>query len=554
MTAFSIQPTFPIFTDIDGQPLEAGYIWIGAANLNPLTNPISVYWNAALTQPAAQPIRTIGGYPVNAGTPARLYVNSDYSIQVQNRNGSVVYSAPAATERYANDVIEITFSDVTGTLGLDRTTGQLSSSRVDFLQSGTSAVTRTAQSKMRDVVSVKDFGAIGNGIADDRAAIQLAVNAASAAGGGRVHLPAGSYKVGSALTVPTYVSLVGDGAKVTTILRAFVGDFISLGGYCGIEELTIDGQTSTYGNGRGVVMTGSTPNSYMLLAEIINFSQACLEFGTGAGSLFRALGCVFYTTGTPGSVAAVRVNGTDASATSRNFTNCESNGCTLYDFGGSNDFYVTGGYSNGLIFGSTSSKVLITNVRIGASAGTVTIQGASHRLSTCAFAVPVVLSCSNTSFYCEVPSYNITDNGTGNDVYIGTINYTPVFAASGGGASVGNGTLSGRWSRQGTKVHFQIDLFFGSTTAVGTGNFTFTLPVTDFGSGAVQLMGTGYAMNAAGTSACVFAVRQNAPGDGKITCLFADTTGTPQVVGAAKPTATWGSGSTIRLSGIYYVT
>ena len=87
MSALSIQPTYPIFTDIDGQPLEDGYVWIGVANLAPIVNPITVYWDAALTIPAAQPIRTRGGYPVNSGTPARLYVNSDYSIQVQNKNG-----------------------------------------------------------------------------------------------------------------------------------------------------------------------------------------------------------------------------------------------------------------------------------------------------------------------------------------------------------------------------------------------------------------------------------------------------------------------------------
>jgi hypothetical protein len=93
MSALSVQPPFPIFTETDGQPLENGYIWIGTANLNPITNPIAVYWDAALTQPAAQPIRTIFGYPANAGTPGRLYVNVNYSIQVQNKNGSVVYTS-----------------------------------------------------------------------------------------------------------------------------------------------------------------------------------------------------------------------------------------------------------------------------------------------------------------------------------------------------------------------------------------------------------------------------------------------------------------------------
>lgn len=107
MSALSIQPTYPIFTETDGQPLENGYIWIGAANLDPEGNPINVYWDAALTQLAAQPVRTEGGYPVNNGTPARLYVNSDYSIRVMNKNGSVVYSAPAATERYSAAVIDV---------------------------------------------------------------------------------------------------------------------------------------------------------------------------------------------------------------------------------------------------------------------------------------------------------------------------------------------------------------------------------------------------------------------------------------------------------------
>jgi hypothetical protein len=105
MSALSIQPTYPIFTDIDGQPLEAGYVWIGTASLDPQTNPINVYWDAALTIPAGQPIRTLNGYPSRNGTPARLYVNSDYSIRVMNKNGSVVYSAPTATEKYSDAVL-----------------------------------------------------------------------------------------------------------------------------------------------------------------------------------------------------------------------------------------------------------------------------------------------------------------------------------------------------------------------------------------------------------------------------------------------------------------
>jgi hypothetical protein len=207
------------------------------ANLPPIGNPIAVYWDAALTQPAALPVRTRGGYPVNAGTPARLYVGSDYSIQVQNRNGSVVYSAPQATERYSDPVIS----------GID-------SSEVTFLQSGTGAVVRTAQSKMRDVVSVKDFGAIGDntyrplsGVNElngqnttgwtlaqwqavfphvvslaqtlDWAAIQAAINHASRTAFTReaVYIPDGYYVITTSLQVPNFATILGQSQSGTII-------------------------------------------------------------------------------------------------------------------------------------------------------------------------------------------------------------------------------------------------------------------------------------------------------------------------------------------------
>jgi hypothetical protein len=112
MSALSIQPTFPIFTETDGLPLENGYIWIGAANLDPQGNPINVYWDAALTIQAPQPIRTLNGYPSRSGTPARLYVNSDYSIRVQNSKGSMVYSAPSNPERFSALIVSVDYRGV----------------------------------------------------------------------------------------------------------------------------------------------------------------------------------------------------------------------------------------------------------------------------------------------------------------------------------------------------------------------------------------------------------------------------------------------------------
>jgi hypothetical protein len=93
MSALSIQPPYPAFAGTDGLPLENGYIWVGTVNLNPQTNPIAVYWDAALTIAAAQPIRTLNGYPIYQGTPSRFYAASDYSIQVLDSNGSLVYTS-----------------------------------------------------------------------------------------------------------------------------------------------------------------------------------------------------------------------------------------------------------------------------------------------------------------------------------------------------------------------------------------------------------------------------------------------------------------------------
>jgi hypothetical protein len=109
----SVGSPYKIFTDIDGQPLDDGYVFIGTAGLNPQTNPITVFSDPAFTLAVVQPIRTNGGYPVLAGTPARLYTPGDYSITVLNKNGTLVFTS---LQNNANDGPLIsTVSTATGT-------------------------------------------------------------------------------------------------------------------------------------------------------------------------------------------------------------------------------------------------------------------------------------------------------------------------------------------------------------------------------------------------------------------------------------------------------
>ncbi len=86
-----LQAPNPFFLDANGDALNAGYVFVGTAGANAETNQITVYWDEAGTQPAAQPLRTANGYIVNGASRARAFVNADdFSMIVKNRHGVVI--------------------------------------------------------------------------------------------------------------------------------------------------------------------------------------------------------------------------------------------------------------------------------------------------------------------------------------------------------------------------------------------------------------------------------------------------------------------------------
>ncbi|MES2320174.1 MAG: right-handed parallel beta-helix repeat-containing protein [Pseudomonadota bacterium] len=199
-----IEPVYKVFTDRDGNPLENGYVYFGLPNLNPVTSPIAVYWDAAGTQPALQPLRTVGGYIIRSGTPANVFVSGSYSELVLDNKGAQVF--------YGRTSEDWAFGSILASV--------LGSSLIGFLQAGLGAILRTLQDKARESVSILDFGAVGGG-ADDTLAFEKAL-----ATGKKVLIPIGTWSVlNVALTDLAHLYGEGWGSIVKMLAGAAGGDF-----------------------------------------------------------------------------------------------------------------------------------------------------------------------------------------------------------------------------------------------------------------------------------------------------------------------------------------
>lgn len=219
MSSTSVVPPFPLFGNTDGQPLDAGFIYVGVENLEPISNPISIYWDYDLTILASQPIRTLGGYPSIGGTPAIFYTNSSYSIVVKDKKSRIVFSSPSVS----NDANKLR-SDLANSSDISKGDALVAGKRSE---TGVVAFTQHQANQNRVPDLKTDFGAKGDGVwsgtpgltdstatgSDDTAAFIAAL----ASGAQKVRIPFGTYLVAGGFLVPDFFEFEGDGMERTFI-------------------------------------------------------------------------------------------------------------------------------------------------------------------------------------------------------------------------------------------------------------------------------------------------------------------------------------------------
>jgi len=255
MTA-AITTPLPLFADLDGSPLDSGFVYIGTAGANPQTSPVAVYFDSALTQPAAQPLRTSGGMIVGpGGAPRRVYVSADdYSITVRTKAGALVQYLSNARDTAGFALTSDLASSASGK----------GAALIGWLRNATGAIASSLYSWMgwREL-SVFEFMTSAQ-VADVQgytyaldvtAAVQLAMNAAWTSGR-RLHCPAGGYSV-TGLTIP------GDNTTANKARRfSIYGDSFGEAGVIAAAN-------------RGAVFKSSTN------APIFDFTQSAAANGNG---------------------------------------------------------------------------------------------------------------------------------------------------------------------------------------------------------------------------------------------------------------------------------
>lgn len=153
-----ILPRFKAIDDY-GRPMVGAKLYTYQNNT---TTPAATYQDAQQSAANTNPI------VLDASGEAIVYLLRDqiYTFVLKDKDDVSVWTQNDVTGAASAQDIDGFKEDLSGSSG---------SSLIGFLQDGGGAVARTLQSKGRDIVNVMDYGATGDGVTDDQAAIAAAV-------------------------------------------------------------------------------------------------------------------------------------------------------------------------------------------------------------------------------------------------------------------------------------------------------------------------------------------------------------------------------------------
>lgn len=238
--------------------------------------------------------------------PNPLLTNSDGEYAFYAANGT--YSVQLILSGYVNEVKP-------GIVLFDPSDGQ-TANQINFLQAGTGAVTRTVQAKLRDSVSVKDFGAVGDGVTNDLTAINLAI----ASGAKAIYFPAGTYRTSGLIDISVSgVTVWTDAQAVIKPLDGVASGFGIIrvrGSNTIIDGLVIEGNTAVpplSGNHSAINLdtnSGTLTNVDILNCTIQDFKgYGVYSFTAGTLTNLNVLNCTFtnFTSTAPTPPAAIQL-------------------------------------------------------------------------------------------------------------------------------------------------------------------------------------------------------------------------------------------------------
>lgn len=193
MTTATLSPAPKLqFFDANGNPLVGGKLYSYAAGT---TTPLATYTNYNGSATNTNPVI------LDSRGEASVWLSSSYyKLKLTDSNNVEIWTVDNiggfATMADMTAAINALLADLAADDG---------SSLIGFIQAGTGAVATTVQAKLRQVISVKDFGAVGDDTHDDTTNIQAAIDYANSIGGD-VYFPAGTYKITNSLTIDNSAS------------------------------------------------------------------------------------------------------------------------------------------------------------------------------------------------------------------------------------------------------------------------------------------------------------------------------------------------------------